>query len=366
VVGQLSTLQVGVLKTSINRHSLFLAIIFFFDRSVITSVRSTYLLLLMMMATTRRRLYLWLFINSSSVLIRRTAAFSTTAKQQQTPIPPGILGPPEPLKSLQLGQTLNAFRTVVPSDDDDDDSSNPQKVDFSIERAANRPNIFILRNFVTPSECNQIQALAEEGGMKTAETVTKGDTSSRKNCSVAWIPSSGPDGSSIVSGLVASTVNIFLSDVVKSHPSAGVENMQILKYGVGGEFVHHQDGDSRILTVIYYINGVGGTWFPLADRNDGEIPKNKVKVLEVVENLEPGKHGIFLKGGSSSSISSVEEENDNMHTVLVNKGDAVAFYNYRDEGSAQLDWAALHCGSPTDETKWIANHWYRLNDLANY
>ena len=258
----------------------------------------------------------------------------------------------------------------MPSDDDDDDDSNPQKVDFSIERVATSPHIFCLRNFLSPSECKQIQELAEEAGIKTAETVTKGDTSSRKNCSVAWIPSSGSDGSSFVSGLVASTANIFLSDVVLSHPSAGVENMQILKYGVGGEFVHHQDGDSRVLTVIYYINGVGGTWFPLADRNDGETPKNKARALELVENLEPGKHGIFLKGGSSSSSSSsssveVDEEN-NKHTVLVNKGDAVAFYNYRDEGSAQLDWAALHCGSPTDETKWIANHWYRLNDLANY
>lgn len=321
-------------------------------------------LITMGVATTRRRrLYFWLFINSSpvsvSVFIGRTAAFSTAT--QQTPIPPGILGPPEPLKSLPVGHSLNAFRTIFLSNVDDD-SSNPQKVDFSIERVANSPNIFILRNFVTLSECNQIQALAEEAGMKTAETVTKGDTSSRKNCTVAWIPSSGPDVSSIVSGLVASTVNIFLSDVVKSHPSACVENMQILKYGVGGEFVHHQDGDSRILTVIYYINGVGGTWFPLADGNDGEIPKNKERVLQLVENLEPGKHGIFLKGGSNS----IEGENDNKHTVLVNKGDAVAFYNYRDEGSAHLDWTALHCGSPTDETKWIANHWYRLNDLANY
>ena len=306
-----------------------------------------------MMSTRRHILCVWLFI-TSSIFIKRAAAFSTAAKQQAV-IPPGILGPPEPLKSLQVGQSLDAFRLVV---DDDDD-----RVDFSIERVANSPHIFLLRNFLTSSECNQIQALAEEGGMKTAETVTKGDTSSRKNCSVAWIPSSGPDGSSLVSGLVASTVNIFLSDVVKSRPSAGVENMQILKYGVGGEFVHHQDGDARVFTVIYYINGVGGTWFPLADRNDGEIPKNKAGVLELVENLEPGKHGIFLKGDSSNSA---QEGNNNKHTVFVNKGDAVAFYNYRDEGSAQLDWAALHCGSPTDETKWIANHWYRLNELANY
>eukprot|EP00573_Skeletonema_grethae_P003201 CAMPEP_0201686952 /NCGR_PEP_ID=MMETSP0578-20130828/1204_1 /ASSEMBLY_ACC=CAM_ASM_000663 /TAXON_ID=267565 /ORGANISM="Skeletonema grethea, Strain CCMP 1804" /LENGTH=311 /DNA_ID=CAMNT_0048171061 /DNA_START=131 /DNA_END=1066 /DNA_ORIENTATION=+ len=301
-----------------------------------------------------------LFINSSAIFINRADAFSTAA-QQQTVIPPGILGPPEPLRSLEVGQTLKAFRLVVVDDVDDD--SDPQKLDFSIERVANSPNIFILRNFLSSSECNQIQALAEGVGMKAAETVTEGDTVSRKNCSVAWIPSSGPDGSSIVSGLVASTVNICLSDGVKSHHSAGVENMQILKYGVGGEFVHHQDGEARVLTVIYYINGVGGTWFPLADRNDGEIRKNKAGVMELVENLEPGNHGIFVKGDSGNSV---QEEKSNEHTVLVNKGDAVAFYNYRDDGSAQLDWSALHCGSPTDETKWIANHWYRLNELSKF
>ena len=302
----------------------------------------------------------------SSFFITSTAAFSTTTKQQQqTPIPPGILGPPEPLKSLQVGQTLNAFRLVVPSGDDGDDDSEAQTLDFSIERVANSPNIFLLRNFVSISECDEIQALAEEAEMKAAETVTEGDTTSRKNCSVSWIPSSSPDGSNIVSGLVASTVNIFLSDAVKSHPSAGVENMQVLKYGVGGEFVHHQDGDCRILTVIYYLNGVGGTFFPLAD-NGGKIPKNKESVLELVNDMEPGKNGIFLMGSSNGVQGQEQDENDNKHTVMVRKGDAVAFYNYLDEGNAHLDWAALHCGSETDETKWIANHWYRLNDLANY
>lgn len=311
-----------------------------------------------LMMSNLRILTFWLVINSS-IFIKKALAFSAAAPQQ-TVIPPGILGPPEPLRSLEVGHTLNAFRLVV----DDDDGSDPQQHLFSIERVANSPNIFILQNFLSSSECNQIQALAEEGGMKPAETVTEGDNSSRKNCSVAWIPSSGPDGSSIVSGLVASTVNIFLSDGVKSHHSAGVENMQILKYGVGGEFVHHQDAEARVLTVIYYINGVGGTWFPLADINDGDnIPKNKEGVMDLVENLEPGKHGIFVKGGSNNSV---QEEKSNKHTVLVNKGDAVAFYNYKDDGSAQLDWTALHCGSPTDETKWIANHWYRLNELSKY
>ena len=36
------------------------------------------------------------------------------------------------------------------------------------------------------------------------------------------------------------------------NPTAGVEDLQVLKYDVGGEFVLHHDGEPRILTVIYY------------------------------------------------------------------------------------------------------------------
>lgn len=62
--------------------------------------------------------------------------------------------------------------------------------------------------------------------------------------------------------------NLFLSSGVRSNPSASVEDLQVLRYGVGGEFVLHHDGDPRILTVVYYLNGVGGTWFPLARTSD--------------------------------------------------------------------------------------------------
>ena len=37
-----------------------------------------------------------------------------------------------------------------------------------------------------------------------------------------------------------------------SDQKAGVEDLQVLRYDIGGEFVLHQDGQNRILTVIYY------------------------------------------------------------------------------------------------------------------
>ena len=43
-----------------------------------------------------------------------------------------------------------------------------------------------------------------------------------------------------------------------------VEDLQVLKYEPGGEYALHHDGYRRLATMIYYLNGVAGTWFPFA------------------------------------------------------------------------------------------------------
>ena len=305
-------------------------------------------------------------------------------------IPPNLLGPPEPLRNLKIGQYLDAFRRLQRNDE-------KETVNFTIERVAYKPDIYCLRNFVTQPECKEIQTLAKATAMKHAETVTENDTYSRKNCSVAWIPLSGPNKSSLVSDLVASTANILLSNSVLSHPSAGVEDLQVLRYDIGGEFVLHHDGEPRMLTVIYYINGVGGTWFPLActsnddngnprarrERHDRVMgdnfdrsrqePQNKAQALDLVKDLTPGKEGLLIMGTCASQrkekvVGGEQRQSQGDHVVLINQGDVVAFYNYLDDGSARLDWRSLHCGLPTTEedgTKWIANHWYCLNSLVD-
>ena len=289
-------------------------------------------------------------------------------------ISPNILGPPEPLRELQIGQQLNAFRNYAPT-----------KTNFTIERVSYQPDAFILRNFLTSSECNGIQTIAQNSNMEQAQTITQNDTSSRKNCKVAWIPSTGPNKSNLVGNLVSSAANVLLSKSVLSNPSAGVEDLQVLEYGVGGEFVLHHDGEPRVLTVIYYLNGVGGTWFPLArtsndvgddpclDMDTSEMeegfaqsrtsPQNKAQALNLGEGLKPGDDGLLVKGKSK-----IKEEVQNEHVALIEQGDALAFYNYCDDGSARLDWRSLHCGLPTSEEdgeKWIANHWFRVNDLVD-
>jgi len=292
-------------------------------------------------------------------------------------IPPNILGPPESLRNLNIGEQLNAFRKVG-------DKNNMNKANFTIERVGYTPDIFCLRNFLSPSECKEIQDMVPSD-MRQAETITENDVSSRKNCTVAWIP---PTGSNLVNNLVSSTANLFLSKSVLSNPSAGVEDLQVLKYGIGGEFVLHHDGEPRILTVIYYINGVGGTWFPLARTSNnvgddpcldmdavkmGETfnrsrkePQNKAQAMDLGQDLRPGEDGLLVKG--TGCIQKEEKQTQNEHTAWINQGDAVIFYNYCDDGSARLNWRSLHCGLPTSEedgTKWIANHWFRVGDLID-
>ncbi|KAL3782703.1 hypothetical protein HJC23_012222 [Cyclotella cryptica] len=307
---------------------------------------------------------------------------SSSSAQQQLRIPPGALGPPEPLKSLQVGQSANAFRSLqntAESADQGTHTQNPsssQTHQFTIQRVSHSPEIFHLHNFLTPQECIQIMSMAKQSGMEQAQTVTEHDSTSRKNCRVAWLPSSNSSPYELVGNLVSGTIHGFLSAPVHAHSSSAVEDLQVLCYGAGGEFVPHHDGEARILTVIYYLNGVGGTWFPLArgkeerhpeeDTNgwDHRMPVNKGQALEMIRDLVPGKDGLLVRG--MDDTSSKEEPKDRI--VSITQGDAIAFYNYLDDGSARFDWTAIHCGLPTTEEegggeKWIANHWYRLNVL---
>ncbi len=162
------------------------------------------------------------------------------------------------------------------------------------------------------------------------------------------------------------------------------------------------------------VNGVGGTWFPLAQKNENEghddtysrnineeefeeeflqcrkaksstetTPENKAQALQLGKGFIPGKHGLLVKGidkevdcmtsedgGGTNTISNSGSEMhaESKNIAWIRKGDAIAFYNYQSDGSGKLDWRSLHTGLPTEEkdgTKWIANHWFRLGHLSN-
>lgn len=173
------------------------------------------------------------------------------------------IGAPDHLESLSVGQHLKAFRQATIGIDKGN-SLQTVPSNFTIQKVSNAPNVFILRDFLSKFECESVISHVvspsnnnnENGMFSDAETVTKGDAISRKKCKVAWISSSSSPQcgiiSMMISRLVSSIANIMLSKPVLTNPTAGVEDLQVLKYDVGGEFVLHHDGEPRILTVIYY------------------------------------------------------------------------------------------------------------------
>ena len=179
--------------------------------------------------------------------------------------------------------------------------------------------------------------------------------------------------------------------------------MQVLRYGEGGQYVlHHDAGDyqNRVLTVIYYLNGVGGTFLPLAKLNQEDEclpqkhhhasigipapPRTKEEALEMAEGLKPGMHGVCV-GNSNEGVHG-KRDDSNKHFVNIRPGDAFAFYSFQDSGGQggsrtmgadsienatypeqrpPLEWHALHAGLPTDGSspeKWIATNWFHAGE----
>jgi hypothetical protein len=195
----------------------------------------------------------------------------------------------------------------------------------------------------------------------------------QNHCRVAWNKINQNDG------ITRAMARIFLSPNVLSHPRSGVEDLQVLEYQQGGEFILHHDGVPRVLTIIYYLNGIAGTWFPLADadgddknkKDDDEAtlsstttsspPLNKGQALDLCEPLEPGQNGVLVVGASSPP----SHHTDSAHRVAVHPGDALAFFNYCPDG--RINWKAIHAGLPVeegDDAKWIANHWFQFGLFA--
>uniref|UniRef100_A0A6U6CFA5 Fe2OG dioxygenase domain-containing protein n=1 Tax=Odontella aurita TaxID=265563 RepID=A0A6U6CFA5_9STRA len=302
-----------------------------------------------------------------------------------------FLGPPDPLQSLNVGESVSFIRPHG-------SLGGGQK--YAVERVSVDPPIFILRGFLSDMECDCIVSAASiEGNMAMAETVTEGDNTSRTHCSVSWLSRSSAtiDGSQFLvdTDLLSSVAPILLSGQVLGHQSTEVEDLQVLRYRPGGQYVLHHDGSPRFLTIIHYLNGVGGTWFPLARTGElGSVddPCRNMNLNHVREKFEsvrrggaaskmnlgkefiPGIDGVLVKGCSRRSIPSApnitmqtNEKGNSGSVVQIDIGDAVAFYNSLDDGTFGENWRALHAGLPATESegdKWIANHWFRVSNTG--
>ena len=287
---------------------------------------------------------------------------------------------------------------------------------FDVQQVSNAPVMFRLRNFVSQEERNGLIHRAQ----CSPQDLTDYSSDNRRNRSlVSWLSNDDPVSTSLANSIMKWILD---DDDHKNQKNITIgsnddmfvtEELQIVKYNPNGEFKLHHDEGGRIVTVLYYLNGIAGTWFPLATtaynpstidtnenhqeeprpspsrRNDSLPPTNEEDAIQRVQKLIPGIDGILTVGNSShhyccddaqyesdSDLSHNEDvnngssSNNNNAIVPIQPGDALVFSNFINSASTQntmnneIDWNAIHAGLPAIEEKWIATHWF--HEKENY
>ena len=174
-------------------------------------------------------------------------------------------------------------------------------------------------------------------GLGAAETVSGDGDEARQRCEVAWVPPPP--------ALTSALAGALLSDEARDAPGSGCEDLQVVRYDPGGFYTMHHDSAReapRAVTCLYYLNGAGNTWLPLADARDP--PTTRDGALNVAETLDPKRDGVC--------------------TGDVAPGDALVFFNF-DARTGGPDWTAIHTALPVDAEKWIANHWLHVGGILD-
>lgn len=278
--------------------------------------------------------------------------------------PTDILQPPSFLQDLQVGESMTPFEPL------------------KVQKISSDPPIFVLRNFM-PDHHRDILMEATVDHLHQAECKTKdaNNTSAglvthhRQGSSVAWI-----DGTTIMDTpgdeeeeavrtarvLTQIARSLFVNDnndgVVEPEP------LQVVRYEPGGKFDLHHDGLDRTVTVLTYLNGIAGTWFPFVNASMEDFPSGPLSDPEsALGNKRPGKNGIWIIGEDEelprTTTDAGAHDEESFSIVRIREGDAVVFYNYvhyvpRNE--RMVNWKAIHCALPAPSTKWIATNWFGI------
>lgn len=276
------------------------------------------------------------------------------------------MGISKELDTLQKGKSIwKKVKKMITMDGEDKkveevvtmEGKEEQEKEIEIIKIANQPPIFHLKNILSNDECHYIQSISTEYETfeKAVTRLGGDDNEKRKKCDVAWLSNFKYDPLATLADTVQSLFLPFEPSPIRLEH---LEEMQVVKYETDGEFKLHHDGARRILTVIYYVNGVSETWFPLADcgRRIESYEEAMEMVERIVETKGVGRDGVLVTSKDQSFDDDDDDKRKNTTASRIERGDAIAFYNYFHDAS--VDFNAFHAGLPAESEKWIATHWY--------
>ncbi|KAL5063628.1 hypothetical protein RYX36_025365 [Vicia faba] len=213
-----------------------------------------------------------------------------------------------------------------------------------VETVSWEPRAFLHHNFLTKEECEHIIRIAKSGMSKSSvvdsETGKSFDSSVRT--STGTFLKRGQDQ-------IVRNIEKRIADFTFIPVEHG-EELQILHYEVGQEYVPHHDyftdeynlwnGGNRIATMLMYLSDVeegGETVFPNAKANFSSVPWWN-------ELSDCGKKGLSIKP---------------------KMGDAILFWSMKPDSS--LDPSSLHGSCPVIKgDKWSATKWLHVGEVKTF
>lgn len=206
-----------------------------------------------------------------------------------------------------------------------EDCQSNEQLELELEVISTEPKAFIIPNFLSEFEADNIVALAEpqlKGSLVGDRESGGGRSSNTRTSRNAWIPRTMSPQTETLFRRAADLLKI---DEKLLYNHKNVEDMQVVYYQVGQKYDSHHDWgvrnkpESRFITLLLY----------LTDQ----------------EHSRAGGETSFPKAGNGRGIK-----------VHPGKGSAVLFYNLLEDGNG--DELALHAATPVVEgEKWLSNFW---------
>jgi prolyl 4-hydroxylase len=194
---------------------------------------------------------------------------------------------------------------------------------YEVEVLSESPRILVLHDFLSDLECNHIRKLAKPELLRStvASEDGKGQVHTARTSQGMWFPSD-------INDPILANIERRISEFT-GIPEENGENIQVLRYKVGGEYKpHHDYFDPKVPGSEHYLVPGG---------------QRVASFLMYLNTPEEGGETIFplLK-----------------INVIPEKGKALLFYDCTPDG--EIDPRTFHGGAPVKKGhKWLATRWLR-------